>query len=72
MGFPSTGKILMQPIVTNMAALAVAMLFYLWRAHFQSQQRRHRRLCERITFMLWIMAERIKGSDLSLPTVGRG
>lgn len=62
----------MQPIVTNLAALAVAMLFYLWRAHFQSQQRRHRLLCERITFMLWIMAERIKGSDPSVSAIGHG
>lgn len=62
----------MQPIVANMAALAVAMLFYLWRAHFQGQQRRQRRLCERVAFMLWLMAERIKGSDLSLPVIGRG
>jgi hypothetical protein len=62
----------MQPIVTNLAALAVAMLFYLWRAHFQSLQRRHRRLCERVTFMLWIMAERIKGSDPSVAAIGRG
>lgn len=61
----------MQPIVTNMAALAVAMLFYLWRAHFQGQQRRQRRLCERVAFMLWCVSQRIKGSDLSLPTVGR-
>ncbi len=62
----------MQPIVTNMAALAVAMLFYIWRAYFQGQQRRHRLLCERVTFMLWIMAERIKGSDPSVPVIGRG
>jgi hypothetical protein len=50
----------MQPIVTNVAALAVASLFYLWRAHHRAcQQRRHLR--ERVAYMLWEMAQRMDG-----------
>ncbi|HTU16703.1 MAG TPA: hypothetical protein VMG10_01465 [Gemmataceae bacterium] len=62
----------MQPIVTNIAALAVASLFYLWRAHHQTRQRRQRVLCERVTYMLWVMAEQIQGSDSGLSVACRG
>jgi hypothetical protein len=70
-GFPSKGSIFMQPIVTNMAALAVAMLFYLWRA-YQTRQRREQVLRQRVAYMLWVMAERIEATDsnLSLPCRG--
>ncbi len=56
----------MQPIVPNMAALTVAVLFYFWRAYHQACQLRRRTLCERVTFMLWVCAEQIKGSDSGL------
>jgi hypothetical protein len=56
----------MQPIVTNMAALGVATLFYLWRAHYQTRLRRQRVLCQRVAYMLWVMAERIQNSDSGL------
>jgi hypothetical protein len=56
----------MQPIVPNMAALAVAVLFYLWRGYYQTCQLRRRKLCERVAFMLWVTAEQIKGSDSGL------
>ncbi|HTU89654.1 MAG TPA: hypothetical protein VMF69_06115 [Gemmataceae bacterium] len=62
----------MQPIMTNMAALAVATLYYLWRAHYQTQMQRHRLLCKRVAFLLWTVAERIKGSDSGLSAVCRG
>lgn len=62
----------MQPIVSNVAALAVAMLFYLWRAHAQMLQNRRRKLCERVAFMLWMMADQSKRSDSGLSAVCRG
>jgi hypothetical protein len=55
----------MQPIVANMAALAVASLYYLWRAHYQAQQR-HQRLCHRVAYMLWVAAQSFEGADASL------
>lgn len=62
----------MQPIVTQMAALAVAMLYYYWRAYNQNLQRRQHLLCQRVAFMLWCMAERLKGSDPGRPAICRG
>ena len=61
----------MQPIVTNMAALAVATLYYLWRAHYQTQQRRDRVLRQRVAYMLWVMADQIQGSDSGLAAACR-
>lgn len=61
----------MQPIVANMAALAVAMLYYLWRSHYQTQQRRQRLLCHRVAYLLWSAADRIKGSDSGLSAICR-
>jgi hypothetical protein len=56
----------MQPIVTNMAALAVASLFYFWRGHCQTRQRRRQILSERVAYMLWVMAGQVQGSDSGL------
>jgi hypothetical protein len=57
----------MQPIVTNVAALTVAALYYMWRAHHQrAQQRRERKLRERVAYMLWVMADRVHSSDSGL------
>ena len=56
----------MQPLVTNMAALAVATLYYLWRAHYQTRLRRQRVLCQRVAYMLWVMAQRVQNSDSGL------
>jgi hypothetical protein len=55
----------MQPIVANVAALAVASLYYLWRSHHQAQQRRQR-LCQRVAYMLWVAAQCVEGADASL------
>jgi hypothetical protein len=51
----------MDPFSCNVAALAVAALFYVWRAHFQVRVRRQRVLRERVTYMLWVMAEGANG-----------
>lgn len=62
----------MQPIVANVAALAVATLFYLWRAHYQTRLRRLRALRRRVAYMLWVMAEQIEQPDPSFSLGGRG
>ena len=57
----------MQPLLTNVAALAVAVLFYLWRAYDQVQQRRRCILCRRVAYLLWSAAEQMKNDDTPLP-----
>lgn len=49
----------MQPIVTNVAALAVASLYYLWRG-YQMRQRREHVLRQRVAYLLWAMAQQIE------------
>ncbi len=51
----------MQPIWCNAAALAVALLFYVWRTYAQLRHRKHRVLRERVAHMLWVMADQIEG-----------
>lgn len=40
-------------------ALAVASMFYCYREYNSFLERKHRRLCDRVAYMLWIMAERV-------------
>jgi len=49
----------MQTIVCNFSALAVATLFYCWRGYRLSQGQRERVLRERVTYMLWVMANTV-------------
>jgi hypothetical protein len=49
-----------------MAALAVATLYYLWRSRCQTLLRRQRVLCQRVAYMLWVMAERVQNGDSGL------
>jgi hypothetical protein len=42
----------------GLAALAVAGIYYGWRAYFHTLLRRQRTLRERVAFMLWVMANR--------------
>jgi hypothetical protein len=52
----------MHPFLGNIAALAVAVIFYAWRAYNdQLQSRKQRLLRERVAQMLWVMAERLEG-----------
>ncbi len=48
----------MHLLVGNVAALAVALIFYAWREYLQKLRRR-RLLKERVTYMLWVMADRV-------------
>jgi len=48
------------PVLYNgVAALAVATIFYVWRAYIHKQQQRQRLLRERVAYMLWVMAQQI-------------
>ena len=49
----------MQVLCCNMAALAVAGLYYSWRAYSQSIGQRERRLRARVAYMMWVMAGRV-------------
>jgi hypothetical protein len=70
-GNPRTGTILMQPILANVAALAVASLFYLWRSHNEARQRRQRVLCQRVAYMLWVAAQNAEETGAPLAAAGR-
>jgi hypothetical protein len=53
----------MHPLMGNLAALAVAVIFYCWRAyHTQTLYRKQRQLRERVAHMLWVMADRLDGA----------
>ena len=47
----------MQPILGNVAALAVTLIFYTWKIFVDVRARKQRVLCERVAYMLWVMAE---------------
>ncbi len=49
----------MHTIYCNVAALMVAGLYYTWRTYFEKQARRERSLRERVTYMLWVMANQV-------------
>jgi hypothetical protein len=53
----------MQLLAFQVSAFAVAAIYYIYRAHSQVQQRRERRLRERVTYMLWVMAGGVCRSD---------
>jgi type II secretory pathway component PulK len=46
----------MQPVLSNVAVLAVTAIFYVWRAHAQVRLRRNQRLRQRVAYMLWVAA----------------
>jgi hypothetical protein len=46
----------MQSILPSAAALAVAVIFYSWRAWNFAQYRRQRSLHQRVAYMLWVVA----------------
>ena len=46
----------MQAIYCNLCALAVAAIFYGWREYHTRNDGRERVLRERVTYMLWVMA----------------
>jgi hypothetical protein len=50
----------MQAIWCSIAALTVACIYYSWRAYSSKQMRRERALRERVTYMLWVMANQVR------------
>jgi hypothetical protein len=50
----------LQPIVTALPTLAVATVYCFWNVYYAVQKKRERRLRERVTFMLWEMANQIE------------
>jgi hypothetical protein len=52
----------MLPIWCNGAALAVALLFYAWRAYARLRLRKDRALRARVAYMLWVMAQQAGGA----------
>jgi hypothetical protein len=51
----------MNLILANLAALAVAGIYYAWRAY--AQTRKQRQLRERVAYMLWVMANPTISAD---------
>ena len=46
----------MNLVVCAASALSVAMLFYSWRSYHQQLLHQRNKLRERVTYMLWVMA----------------
>jgi hypothetical protein len=46
----------MSVLVNSVTALSVALLFYSWRSYHQKNEQRQKTLRERVTNMLWVMA----------------
>ena len=60
----------MQPILTAIPTLAVATVYCFWQVYELAQRQqafRQRRLRERVTWMLWEMANRISDSEAAAP-----
>jgi hypothetical protein len=49
----------MQAILCGLASLAVANIFYWYRAYHQDRTRRERTLRERVAYMLWVAAHQL-------------
>jgi len=49
-----------QPILTALPTLAVATVYCFWRLCTLALQQRERRLRERVTYMLWVMANEVE------------
>jgi hypothetical protein len=47
----------MQPFSSSVATLAVSTIYCIWRAYTTAQGRKEQTLRERVTYMLWSMAE---------------
>ena len=49
----------MNVVVCAASALSVALLFYGWRSYHEKIQGRQKVLRERVTYMLWVMANSV-------------
>ena len=62
----------MQLICCNVAALAVALIYYIWRAYHQTRLARERMLRQRVAYMLWVMADGVEGGSRMVPLNSHG
>ena len=58
----------MPNIICGLAALSVATVFYTYRAYFEHLKARQRLLRERVTYMLWVMAND-EGDETAAPAL---
>ncbi len=56
----------MNPIVCQLATVAIAALYCTWRMHHRGLLRKERLMRERVTWMLWVMAQRNEGPKPSM------
>lgn len=49
----------MQVLFCSVPTLAISTIYCLWHQQMLRQQRRQRRLRERLTYMLWVMANQV-------------
>jgi len=52
----------MSMFVCAIAAMSVALLYSTWLSHFKQTVARNRQLRERVTYMLWVMADKVPES----------
>jgi hypothetical protein len=58
----------MGTFVCAVSAMSVALLYSSWHAYFLKTVQRNQLLRERVTYMLWVMANKVtEGKPLSLP-----
>jgi hypothetical protein len=62
----------MEMLCCNVAALVVALLYYIWRSYHHARLARQRVLRERVAYLLWVIAERIDSPSRSIPVGSRG
>jgi hypothetical protein len=53
----------MSVVVYAASALSVAVLFYSWRSYHEKIEHRQKQLRERVTYMLWVMANGMPESN---------
>jgi hypothetical protein len=49
----------MQPLLSALPVMSVTTIFYAWNVYRHAlAERRHRQLCQRVAYMLWVASER--------------
>jgi hypothetical protein len=49
----------MQPLLVAAPTLAVSAIYCLWSAYLRRQLRHRRILCDRVAYLLWVVADRV-------------
>lgn len=53
----------MNALVCTIPTLAISSIYCIWQANRLRQQRRQRILCERVTYMLWVLANSLEDDE---------